>query len=103
VGDEMSEEQSYSSYEERILAAALKLAESPDDPNASSEAVSEIVLCARGILRRAPRDPDDDIEERRRSITRVDVPRVPAPLESHVEYDDGPIRRPDDGGQGGER
>lgn len=44
------------SYEKRILAAALRLAESAEDPNASSEAVSEIVFCARGILRRQKRE-----------------------------------------------
>ena len=64
----------HSSFEERILAAALRLAQSADDPQASSEAVSEIVLCARGMLRRAPPDPADNIEQRRRRITISDVP-----------------------------
>lgn len=54
-------EQSVSSYEQRIIAAALKLAENAEDPNASSEAVSEIVLCARGMLRRAQREPLEDL------------------------------------------
>ena len=76
-------EQNFSSYEERILAAALRLAQAGDDPNVAGDAVSEIVRCARGMLRRVPPDPADNIEERRRQITLVDVP-----YESRVEYDD---------------
>lgn len=83
----MSQDENYSSYEERILSAALRLAQSADDPNVSSEAVSEIVLCARGMLRRVPPDTAYDIEQRRRLITLVDVPGVDFP-ESHVVYDD---------------
>lgn len=54
-------EQSLSSYEQRILAAALKLAESAEDPDASSEAISEIVYCARGMLRRKQQEPLDGL------------------------------------------
>ena len=55
-------EQSLSSYEHRILAAALRLAESADDPAASRDALSEIVLCARGMLRRKQQEPVQDLK-----------------------------------------
>ncbi len=80
-------ENNVSSYEERILAAAVRLAQSADDPNASSEALSEIVLCARGMLRRQPPDAEAEeaLQHRRRMITMVDCA---AGEESRIEYDD---------------
>ncbi len=54
--------ESLSSYEQRIIAAALRLAENADDPSASSEAVSEIVMCARGMLRRRKVEPVEDLQ-----------------------------------------
>lgn len=65
---------SESSYEERIIQAALRLADAGEDHNAAGEAMSEIVLCARGMKRR--KQSEDG--EARRVIS-----------ESHVEYDDG--------------
>lgn len=82
----------YSSFEDRILAAALRLAQADDDPSEAGEAVSEIVRCARGMLRRLPEAAQPEtIEGRRRAIT---LSEIPPAAESHVEYDDPKDAKP---------
>ncbi len=83
--------ESQSSYEQRIIAAALKLAENADDPNASSEAVSEIVMCARGMLRRKKRE---SLEGLQLGYATPEARRI---------YDLGQEPKDDDDAEGGER
>lgn len=67
------------SYEHRILSAALRLEAAQEAGNVeeAADAINEIVAAARGVKSRRQADADD-FEERRRRVERDGMPGVDA-------------------------